>query len=66
MDYKPFAMTVLISASCAFLTPIGTPTNVMVWGPGGYKFGEYAKLGGPLSLLFWVVASAAMPHVFPF
>ncbi|CAM9550824.1 unnamed protein product [Hapterophycus canaliculatus] len=65
-DYKPFAMTVLVAASCSFLTPIGTPTNTLVWRPGGYKFQDYAKLGAPLSLLFWVAACAAIPWVFPF
>ena len=65
-NYKPFAMTVLVAASCSFLTPIGTPTNTLVWAPGGYKFQDYAKLGAPLSLLFWVFACAVIPWLFPF
>lgn len=59
-------MAVLLAASCSFLTPIGTPPNTMVWAPGGYKFQEYAKLGGPLSLFVWAVASVVIPLVFPF
>ncbi|CAB1100942.1 unnamed protein product [Ectocarpus sp. CCAP 1310/34] len=65
-DYKPFAMTVLVAASCSFLTPIGTPTNTLVWQPGGYKFQDYAKLGAPLTLLFWVSACTVIPWFFPF
>lgn len=66
VDYKPFAMTVLVAASCSFLTPIGTPTNTMVWAPGGYKFQDYSKLGAPLSLVFLIAASAMIPWWFPF
>ncbi|CBN75621.1 sodium/sulfate symporter [Ectocarpus siliculosus] len=65
-DYKPFAMTVLVAASCSFLTPIGTPTNTLVWQPGGYKFQDYAKLGAPLTLLFWASACTVIPWLFPF
>eukprot|EP00903_Cladosiphon_okamuranus_P007703 g7465.t1 len=65
-DYRPFAMTVLVAASCSFLTPIGTPTNTLVWAPGGYKFQDYAKLGLPLTLLFWGSACAVIPWLFPF
>lgn len=65
-DYKPFAMTVLLAASCSFLTPIGTPTNIMVWAPGGYKFHHFAKLGAPLSAIFLLAAGTAIPWVFPF
>ncbi|CAM9606776.1 unnamed protein product, partial [Ectocarpus fasciculatus] len=65
-DFKPFAMTVLVAASCSFLTPIGTPTNTLVWQPGGYKFQDYAKLGAPLTLLFWVSACTVIPWLFPF
>eukprot|EP00752_Nemacystus_decipiens_P012017 g10652.t1 len=65
-DYRPFAMTVLVAASCSFLTPIGTPTNTLVWAPGGYKFQDYARLGFPLTLVFWVFACAVIPWLFPF
>lgn len=65
-SYKPFAMTVLVAASCSFLTPIGTPTNTLVWSPGAYKFQDYAKLGFPLTLLFWVSTCAVIPWLFPF
>ncbi|CAM9829927.1 unnamed protein product [Laminaria digitata] len=59
-------MAVLVAASSSFLTPIGTPTNTLVWGPGGYKFYDYARLGAPLSLLFWLAGCTVIPWLFPF
>ena len=56
----PFLMVVAVSASCAFLTPIGHQSNALVLGPGGYRFGDYWKLGLPLSL---VVMAAAIPAI---
>ncbi|WP_311944830.1 SLC13 family permease [Halomonas piscis] len=52
----PFLMVVAVSASCAFLTPIGHQSNTLVLGPGGYRFGDYWKLGLPLSLVVMAVA----------
>ena len=53
---EPFLMAVAVSASCAFLTPIGHKNNLLVMGPGGYKFGDYWRLGLPLELLITVTA----------
>lgn len=61
----PFLMTVAISASCAFLTPIGHQSNTLVMGPGGYRFGDYWKLGLPMSLLVMVVAIPMVLLVWP-
>jgi di/tricarboxylate transporter len=63
---KPFMMVVAISASTAFLTPVGTTTNAMVIGSGGYKFMDYAKVGGPLLLLFFVITMLVVPVFWPF
>jgi di/tricarboxylate transporter len=52
----PFLMAVAIGAACDFLTPIGHQCNTLVMGPGGYRFGDYARLGAPLSLLVLVMA----------
>ena len=49
-------MSVTVAAAASFLTPVATPVNMMVMGPGGYRFGDYWKLGLPLLLLFFVVA----------
>ena len=51
----PFLMAVAVAASCAFLTPIGHKNNMLILGPGGYRFGDYWRMGLPLELL--VVAS---------
>lgn len=61
----PFLMVVAVSASCAFLTPIGHQSNTLVLGPGGYQFGDYWKLGLPLSLVVMVVAIPAILWVWP-
>ena len=53
---EPFLMAVAVSASCAFLTPIGHKNNLLVMGPGGYKFGDYWRLGLPLEILITIVA----------
>lgn len=55
LDPRPFALAIAVSASASFLTPIGYQTNTMVYGPGGYRFGDYARLGGALTIL--VIAS---------
>jgi len=58
---RPVLMSVAIAAAAAFLTPVATPVNLMVMGPGGYRFGDYWKLGLPLMLLFFVVATFLVP-----
>jgi di/tricarboxylate transporter len=52
----PFLMAVAIGASCAFLTPIGHQSNTLVLGPGGYRFGDYWRMGLPLEVLITIVA----------
>ncbi len=61
----PFLMAVAVSASCAFLTPIGHQSNTLVMGPGGYRFSDYWKLGLPLSLVVLVVAIPMILLVWP-
>ncbi|MGH7544816.1 MAG: SLC13 family permease, partial [Gemmatimonadota bacterium] len=50
MDPRPFAIAIAVAASASFLTPIGYQTNTMVYGPGGYRFGDYVRLGAPLTV----------------
>src|SRR5205823_7141283 len=66
VSFMPFAMAMLIAASCGFAAPIGYPTNLMVYGPGGYRFGDYLRFGGPLDLVIWAVAVTVAPLVWPF
>jgi di/tricarboxylate transporter len=67
LGYRPdaFLMAVAIGAGCDFLTPIGHQCNTLVMGPGGYRFGDYARLGAPLSLLVILVAVPALLAVWP-
>lgn len=62
----PFLMCVNVASAAALLTPVATPANMMVMGPGGYQFGDYAKLGLPLLLLYLVVAVFLVPFWWPF
>lgn len=63
---KPFMIAVAISASTAFLTPVGTTTNAMVMAAGGYKFIDYMKVGGPLLLLFFIATLVLVPWIWSF
>jgi di/tricarboxylate transporter len=66
VDHMPFVVALTIAASCGFATPIGYQTNLMVYGPGGYRFLDYVRFGLPLNLLVCVVTLALVPIVFPF
>jgi di/tricarboxylate transporter len=63
---KPFMVVVAVSASTAFLTPVGTTTNAMVMGAAGYQFTDYVKVGGPLLLLFFIASMFLVPLIWPF
>ncbi|HEX6012612.1 MAG TPA: SLC13 family permease, partial [Geminicoccaceae bacterium] len=61
----PFLMAVAVGAACDFLTPIGHQCNTLVMGAGGYRFGDYARLGLPLSLIVVLVGTVLIPVVWP-
>lgn len=63
---EPFMIVVAISASTAFLTPVGTTTNAMVMLAGGYKFTDYFKVGAPLMLFFLLITLILVPFIWPF
>jgi len=67
LGYRPeaFLMATAVGAGCDFLTPIGHQCNTLVMGPGGYRFGDYARLGAPLSLLVLVVGTPLILWVWP-
>jgi len=62
----PFAVTVALGASTAFMTPISSPVNTLVLGPGQYKFMDFVKIGVPLSILVMIICVIMIPILFPF
>lgn len=58
---RPLLMTLTVAAAASFITPVATPVNLMVMEPGGYKFGDYWKLGLPLMLLYLAVGVLLVP-----
>jgi di/tricarboxylate transporter len=62
----PVLMSIAVVSAAAFLTPIATPTNLMVMRPGGYEFGDYWKFGLPMMLWFFVIAVGLVPMIWPF
>ncbi len=66
IDPRPLLVTVMFASSAAFSTPIGYQTNTLVYGPGGYKFTDYLRIGLPLNLSLAVVVSLAVPLIWPF
>jgi len=63
MDPRPLVVAVMIAASCAFATPIGYQTNTLVYGPGGYRFTDFMRIGIPLNLSMSVLVSAVIPLI---
>nr|WP_299738557.1 SLC13 family permease [uncultured Roseobacter sp.] len=65
LDPRPLVVAVMIAASCAFATPIGYQTNTLVYGPGGYRFTDFMRLGIPLNLSTAVIVSMMIPLIWP-
>jgi di/tricarboxylate transporter len=66
VSLMPFVMASMVAASCAFALPVGSQPNLMVYGPGGYRFSDYVRIGVPLNLLVCVVAVMIAPLMWPF
>jgi di/tricarboxylate transporter len=64
-DPRPFVVAVMFSATLAFATPIGYQTNMMVYGPGGYRFLDFTRVGLPLNIIVMLVACALIPVIWP-
>ena len=62
----PFVFTMMAAAGYNFITPLTYQTNLMVYGPGGYRFMDFPRLGVPLTLLVAIIATTVAPLVFPF
>ena len=66
VSVRPILMALTVACAASFLTPVATPANMMVMGPGGYKFGDYAKLGLPMVLWYFVVVMGLVPLIWSF
>ncbi|MGR3569156.1 MAG: SLC13 family permease [Pseudooceanicola nanhaiensis] len=65
VDPRPLVVAVMVAASASFATPIGYQTNMLVYGPGGYKFTDFLRVGIPLNLSTGLIASAVIPLIWP-
>lgn len=65
VDFHPFVIALMIASSASLITPIGYQTNLMVYGPGGYRFSDFARMGLPLSILLFVCSMILIPILYP-
>ena len=65
VNFMPYVVAITVAASCGFATPIGYQTNLMVYGPGGYRFSDFLRFGGILNLIVWAITMVVVPWAYP-
>ena len=65
LDPRPLVIAVMFAATLAFSTPIGYQTNTMVYGPGGYKFTDFTRIGVPLNIVTGITTCLLIPLIWP-
>ena len=65
VSYMPYVVAVMVAASCGFITPMGYQTNLMVYGPGGYRFMDFVRFGLPLNVVCGIITMIIVPRIWP-